>query len=282
MLKYRKVIIFSVLLVLFFLFQVYIYLGIYPATFSWPDYLAGLGQGLFVFLSPESQKLIRINLHSYTLTTFENNRLVKKYEIAATGHPRVSPTPKGSFEILQKHKNAFSNLSKVWMPWSMRFYKGYYIHEIPYYPSGERIRTNYSLGCLRVPVEQAEELYQWAELGTRVEIYEAELVKTATEPSIYQLLNNGFKKHIINPEVFASYGYQWKDVVVIPDEELRAYSDIDLIRGEGDYKVYKLENGIKRWIETGEAFERLGHDWFKIILMSAAELSVYQTGEPIK
>lgn len=282
MLRSRKVIIFSVFLVLFFLFQICIYFGIYPATFSWPDYLAGLGQGLFVFLSPESQKLIRINLYSYTLTTFENDRLVRKYEIAAIGHPKISPTPIGSFKIFQKQEKPFSNLSKVWMPWSMRFYKKYYIHEIPYYPSGERVKTDYSLGCLRIPLEQAEELYQWAELGTRVEIYEAKLVKAATESSIYQLLKNGFKKHIINPEVFASYGYQWKDVVVIPDEEIRAYSDIDLIKGEGDYKVYKIEDGIKRWIKTEEAFERLGYDWSKIILMNATELSVYQIGEPIK
>jgi len=71
-------------------------------------------------------------------------------------------------------------------------------------------------------------------------------------------------------------------VAVIPYEELRAYSDIDLIRGEGDYRVYKIEDGIKRWVKTEEAFERLGYDWSKIILMNAVELSVYQTGEPIK
>lgn len=225
MLRLRNILL--ILLVLFLIGEFYIYFYIYPApVFPWM-YFAKLGSILF---GQEVQKLIKINLATYSLTTFENEQLVKEYEIVGMGHPKISPTPQGSFKILQKHEKTFSSLSRVWMPWSLGFYRGYYIHGVPYYPSGAPITTRYSLGCIRLTTPGAQELYQWAPLGTEVEIY----------------------------------------------------SELQLIRKNGDYKVYRIENGIKRWIKTAAVFERLGYNWQQISQLDAWEFDSYITANPIE
>ena len=191
-----------------------------------------LGQTLSAFLGEESPKLIKINLATLTLSAFENDQLIKKYELAGTGNPKNSPTPQGDFRIFQKKEKVLSSLSHVWMPWSLRFYKGYYIHGVPYFPSGQLVKSRYSLGCIRLLTTDAQDLYQWASLGTKVEIY----------------------------------------------------SEVKLIKKEGDgnYKVYRVDDNVKQWIKTPAAFERLGYSWQQIDQVNAQEFDAYQLGAEIE
>ncbi len=110
-------------------------------------------------------KYIDIDLSKMILTNFENDQPKSNYEIAAIGSPWSRPTPKGSFRVLNKEENHFSGLARVWMPWSIRFYGGYYIHEVPYFPSGQRLTSDYSGGCIRLPIGAAEQVYNWAEIN---------------------------------------------------------------------------------------------------------------------
>jgi len=223
-----------------------------------------------------------INLRNMVFDTFENGEFRKRYPVIAAGNPRISPTPIGEFQILAKHKNAFSNLSQVWMPWSMRFYKNYFIHEVPYYRSGHKVKSRYSLGCLRLSKDDAQEIYEWTDLRTKVQIVNTKLAIEKNSNTIYYLTKKGLKRPILNEEVFLSYGNKWDNVAVVLPGQLDAYPDVRLIRGENNFKVYKLEDGEKRWIADMETFESLGCEWEEVTPINQIELAAWPRGTPIK
>ncbi len=283
MFRYRIILFFLLFsLTAFIICQLGIYFYIYPAEISFSELGARARQALLSLIGREEQKLISINLSNKVLATFEDGQLVKRYKITAAGHPRISPTPTGDFEILSKIKNAFSNLSHVWMPWSMRFYKQYFMHEIPYYPSGRRLTYAYSAGCIRLPIGTAQEVYEWATVGTKVHIHSAKLVKTTDNDKVYYLTEKGLKRYIPNLDVFFSYSNKWENIVIIRPFELEAYPDVVLVHLDKDSKVYKLENGFKRWIRTPEVFNRLGYNWQEIAPVNQVEFNIWPTGETIE
>ncbi|MFH1461311.1 MAG: L,D-transpeptidase [Patescibacteria group bacterium] len=116
-------------------------------------------------------KYIDIDSSDMLLTVFNNGQPIVVYEVAAIGNPWSRPTPKGSFSVLHKEENHFSRKSYVWMPWSIHFYGDYYIHEIPYWFNGQKVTSKYSGGCVRLPIDAAKLVYDWAEIGMPVLIY---------------------------------------------------------------------------------------------------------------
>ncbi len=61
------------------------------------------------------------------------------------------------------------------MPFWMNFYRGYGIHELPYWPNGYREGEDHlgmpvSHGCVRLGIGNAEKLFNWAEIGIPVYI----------------------------------------------------------------------------------------------------------------
>lgn len=279
--KYKNIflaVFFGVLV--FFTCQALIYYYIYPGVL--PDkFLASVNTFVSSF-QKQPPKTIVVNLRNMVLDTFENGDFRKRYPVIAAGNPRISPTPTGNFQVLAKHKNVFSSLSHVWMPWSMRFYRGYYIHEVPYYKSGAKVKTRYSLGCLRFRKDDAQEIYEWADLGIKVQIVNARLAREEDKDTVYYLTQKGSKRPMINEEVFLSYGNKWSDVAVVLSGQLAAYSDVELIRAKFDFKVYKLEKGQKRWITDIETFKALDYKWEEITPVNETELIAWPTGSPIK
>ncbi len=57
-------------------------------------------------------------------------------------------------------------------------------------------------------------------------------------------------------------------------------ASVTLIRYEGDPKVYVVENGQKRWVQTAEDFNKLGYKWEDVKITSASE--TYPDGTVMK
>lgn len=109
------------------------------------------------------------------------------------------------------------------------------------------------------------------------------LVKTENNQKVYSVNDLGFKKHIINPDVFNSYpNNKWSDVVTISPAEINALPEATLIKGENDYRVYVLKGGIKKWVKTADVFRKRGFKWNEIFSVNSVELNAYTTGNPIK
>lgn len=108
------------------------------------------------------------------------------------------------------------------------------------------------------------------------------LARITGDPKVYYLTESGLKRWIPTVTVFNSYDNKWEDVIEISATELNAYPDNDLIRLEGGTKVYKLENGKKRWIKTVEAFNRLQFNWHEIAPANTTEINSYADGAIIE
>jgi hypothetical protein len=166
-------------------------------------------------------QLIRVNLHNGSIALFEYGQLYTMSKVAGTGNPNDSTaTPTGEFRILSKELSHTSRLSGVIMPLSMRFFEGYYFHDIPLTPGGAIINTKYSHGCIRLPSTMVRQIYDWTRVGAHVQVYRADLVKDDSSPTVYHLTEDGYRQPIANLQAFTAHGYQWEKVVVIPSAEL--------------------------------------------------------------
>lgn len=173
-------------------------------------------------ISPQSNKEIRINLYNKSLTLLENGALYKEAKISAAGHPKATPTPVGNFKISLKDKRHISGISGLVMPFSLRFYGGYYLHGLPTTRSGKIVNTTYSNGCVRLGPGLEEEVFNWAEINTKVVIYNSALVKAEEALTVFYLKPDGTKEPISSLEEFVGRGFRWKDIVTIPLVELNA------------------------------------------------------------
>ncbi|MCP2606362.1 choice-of-anchor D domain-containing protein, partial [Candidatus Aminicenantes bacterium AC-708-I09] len=112
-------------------------------------------------------------------------------------------------------------------------------------------------------------------------VYPPRLV-TVTKPDgskpVYLIFNETYKRHFTSPEVFRGLGYDWNDIINIPESELNNYPDDPvcpelyspypdgtLIRKYGDTNVYVITNSKKRWITTDIVFNMLGYNWNCIV-----------------
>lgn len=88
----------------------------------------------------------------------------------------ATPTPLGDYKVLNKNLRAWSSLAKLWMPYWMHFSgRGHGIHELPEWPGGKKEGANHlghpvSHGCVRLGIGPAKELFEWAPLGTPVQV----------------------------------------------------------------------------------------------------------------
>jgi len=106
----------------------------------------------------------------------------------------------------------------------------------------------------------------------------AKLVRVNGSSDIYYLTESWLKRRIPNMEIFESYGNQSDDVITISQKELNAYEENRLIKFDGNYQIYYLENGVKHWIKSAAVFNRRGFDWKKIAPINSVEFNAYVTG----
>lgn len=124
-------------------------------------------------------------------------------------------------------------------------------------------------------------------------IADGDLVKTSISPDIYivkKLTEKSFKRLILNPEIFNSYGHlKWENVKTITAQEMASFSASELVRAVSDSRVYRLtssqdaDTGVKYWLNmTADEFTAEGYDWDSIYEMNDAEHNMYQSGAEIK
>lgn len=121
-----------------------------------------------------TEKLITVDTGSQTLTAWEGGKIIHQAKVS-TGM-RYTPTVKGSFKIrskipLQDMKGNYPpyepyHLKNV--PHVMYFYGAYAIHGT-YWHNSFGYRASH--GCVNVPIASAEWLFNWAGVGTRVEVF---------------------------------------------------------------------------------------------------------------
>ncbi len=132
-------------------------------------------------ISPEEpvytgDKYILVDISEQHLYAYEGDVLIYSF-VASTGIG--NSTRVGTFSVLNKLPSAYGSTWNIWMPswlgiyWSHGLQNG--IHALPILPGGSILWEGYlgrpvSYGCIVLGTYEAQLLYDWAEIGTPVEI----------------------------------------------------------------------------------------------------------------
>ncbi len=109
-------------------------------------------------------------------------------------------------------------------------------------------------------------------------------IKTANNPDVYIVkYNNGkqFRRLVLNPQVFESYGHlKWENIVIVAPEVMNSYTISNIVRVESDPKVYALapngDSGSKSWLNVAAAdFIAVGGDWDSVYIINAIDGANY-------
>jgi lipoprotein-anchoring transpeptidase ErfK/SrfK len=129
------------------------------------------------YLPTPGQRIV-ISIAEQRMRVYENGALLYDWPIS-TGMAS-SPTYTGVFQILSKEENAYASQWDLWMPNFMAIYRAgadVYngIHALPILSSGRRLWEGLlgspaSYGCIILGIQEAEILYNWADVGVIVVI----------------------------------------------------------------------------------------------------------------
>src|SRR5579872_1933984 len=169
-----------------------LFLSLYALAFLCPIALADettpmLRSDQTLAFSPPLQKKIIISLSLEQLTAYDGTKIVLQTPITSGGPG--TPTPTGTFQILEKDTNfvmhsPWPQTDWRWYPDSLVNYallfdtNGFYIHDASWRsnfgvgsnsqigtPGGDFTGTH---GCINVPLSAEALLYSWATIGTPV------------------------------------------------------------------------------------------------------------------
>jgi lipoprotein-anchoring transpeptidase ErfK/SrfK len=117
----------------------------------------------------DNVRWIDVDLTNQRLTAYEGQTIVRT-TLVSTGLPRT-PTPVGLFRIWIKLRYDDMSGPDYYLanvPYTMYFHRGYGLH-------GTYWHSNFghpmSHGCVNLPTSEAEWLFNWAEVGTLVNIH---------------------------------------------------------------------------------------------------------------
>jgi lipoprotein-anchoring transpeptidase ErfK/SrfK len=121
-------------------------------------------------------KYILVDISEQHMYVYQGNSLIYSF-VASTGMNNA--TRVGTFAVQSKIPNAYGSTWNIWMPnwlgiyWSGGLENG--IHALPILPNGATLWAGFlgrpiSYGCVVLGSYEASVLYDWAEMGTTVEI----------------------------------------------------------------------------------------------------------------
>jgi hypothetical protein len=124
-----------------------------------------LGQGI-----PEGEQRIEVDLSDQILTAWQGDVVVLR-TIISSGRAEY-PTVTGSWPIRTKlvsTRMVGPGYDTPDVPWTMYYYRGYAIHGAYWH---NNFGTPVSHGCVNMRPDEAKRLFEWAQEGTMVTVYE--------------------------------------------------------------------------------------------------------------
>ena len=126
--------------------------------------------------NPSGAKLILVSISEQHMYVYQGDSLVYSW-VASTGMNNATRT--GTFSVLDKIPNAYGSTWNIWMPhwlgiyWAGTLENG--IHALPILPSGATLWAGFlgrpvSYGCVVLGTYEASVLFDWADVGTTVQI----------------------------------------------------------------------------------------------------------------
>jgi len=132
-------------------------------------------------LDPNAPKRIEVNVSTQRVIAWQGD--VRVFDFAATTGDEGSPTVLGEYELLDKiEQDAYSDLWGMTMPyWMGIYYAGDWedgFHALPTLDDGEVVwgdalgKFPATHGCIVLSLADAKTLFDWADVGTLVQVHE--------------------------------------------------------------------------------------------------------------
>jgi len=143
-----------------------------PAPVAPPTNVGNPTAGVFTPADPtqiNEARWIDVDLSEQRVTAYEGQTPVRT-TLASTGLP-ATPTPEGQFRIwikLRYDDMAGPGYYLADVPFVMYFYHGYGLHGVFWHANFGHPMSH---GCVNLPTAEAEWLFNWAEVGTLVNVH---------------------------------------------------------------------------------------------------------------
>ena len=140
------------------------------------DQPSSVNQGQAPAFAYTGSKYILVDISEQHMYVYEADTLIYSF-VASTGIDNA--TRVGTFRVQSKYPSAYGSTWNIWMPsWLGIYYSGGLengIHALPILPNGATLWAGFlgrpiSYGCVVLDSYEAQLLYDWAVLGTPVEI----------------------------------------------------------------------------------------------------------------
>jgi len=123
----------------------------------------------------QKASFVSVDLSAMRVSVYKEGNVELEFPVKTKGREGSWwETPAGLYKINSKEANHFSEMGKVFMPWSMNFQGNFFIHGWPYYPDETPVASTYSGGCIRLATEDAKRLYDAVEVGTPILVFKSE------------------------------------------------------------------------------------------------------------
>ena len=122
--------------------------------------------------------------------------------------------------------------------------------------------------------------------------YDDGMLIKGSGPKVW-VIADGKRRHVADPAAFARLGYDWKNLIQIPDADVAQYEEDDaldgedqapegaLLRVEGDPKVYRIEGGRRKHVPNPDVFEAQRLRWTHVQIVKDDVVSELPTGEEL-
>lgn len=128
-------------------------------------------------------KHIVVVLDAMMIMLKDGETILATLPIVSKGKPgSYYETPAGIYAHDYKIPLHFSSIGHVYMPSSVHVFGNFFIHGIPYYPSGEKVASTYSGGCIRLADDDAKRVYDFVTRGMPIIITEESIPTVTPEP----------------------------------------------------------------------------------------------------
>lgn len=118
------------------------------------------GKGGFKLKYPKAGRHVEVSIKRQVMALADNGKVLRVYHVS-TGAPST-PTIRGTYRVYRKDWGT----NAKGMVHSAYFIRGYAIHGFASVPN-----YNASHGCVRVPVPNAASIFNWINMGTRIDTY---------------------------------------------------------------------------------------------------------------
>lgn len=211
------------------------------------------------------ERSILIDLTNMNLFLLKSGQIYKTIPVLHKGPNTLwFQSPTNYFNIGVKYKLLKSGIVNVYMPYSVQIHQDFFVHGIPYLPSGEKVTSQYSGGCLRVADEDAKIVYDFAKRNDKIFIFETAVKDENIKPGFYNpvdanhywikqafnsplKINNQYLQHAgidmatKEPEnVKAIYDGQIENIIMVGDNDFGFGNTIIIKHQFNDQILYSL------------------------------------------